>query len=102
MYKRQVRERSLRARSKSLREIVAACEARPRLGVTDARTRFNASRATADATRGARDDDDLDGMDLGDGAGVGKTTTTTTTTRDVERERATTRDEDTGTKLWMT
>ena len=93
--------RESRARSKSLREIVAACEARPRLGVTDARTRFNASRATADATRGARDDDDLDGMDLGDGAGVGKTTTTTTT-REVERERATTRDEDTGTKLWMT
>jgi hypothetical protein len=93
--------RESRARSKSLREIVAACEARPRLGVTDARTRFNASRATADATHGARDDDDLDGMDLGDGAGVGKTTTTTTT-REVERERATTRDEDTGTKLWMT
>ena len=84
--------RESRARSRALREIVAACEARPRLGVTDARGRARGETARADAREGGAGDDArdaLDGTTLDDGV-------------DVEREGRTTRDGATGTKLWMT
>jgi len=84
--------RESRARSRALREIVAACEARPRLGVTDARGRARGETARADAREGGAGDDArdaLDGTALDDGV-------------DVEREGRTTRDGATGTKLWMT